>query len=963
MLPISFFPILFGVLAFFATSAQAAAPSGEAWLTIKTPHFRVHHTAPLEAYARHFAFALERALPKLETSLHWKAPTPVDIVVMDPSDSANGLAMNFPNTHIEVFATPFEQDSPLGYYHDWVNELATHELTHIIANDSALGFYLTLRSIFGSWVKPNGLQPLWLIEGLAVYQETALGSAGRGRSPWLDALLRVGVRENKLTSPSYTSLDRFNDGNPWWPGGALPYLLGYTIQSLGTADRPNLPGDLSYQNSGLVPFRPNSNLEGLLGKDWAALWNGATQRLQERYGKEEANPAPACFLSAAGRQTGGHALSSDGWVYFSEENWERGVQFSRVRADAPCNGAEVERLYHKEYGGPGQVAVSEDGSLAAFSMFTHQRFEHLLSDIYLWHRDSGKTEQLTSEKRARDPAFSGAYLFYVYQKPDTSQVIQRLELATGDEKEIYAAAPLERLSGLHARGDWLAFSLHDNRGNERIYRLPTQGGRAELLNPYQNKSRTHERNPYLAADGSVYFASTADHEPNTQEIYRWHNKKAELVYSSSSGFVDRPIPLANGELLVQEYHLAGMDVARVKPGRNLKGPQSDLHQFLTGQAPVAEAPPTAAELAALGAAEPYSAVSTPATSLWPQYWLPEVAAAEEGWLIGASTSGNDPLEYHRYGIVAQYDSRARFPTYRAFYRNRQAPTNFLFEARQYNDYFISTNLSNRSAIYSAQAVIPIGETFYSFGGAFQEKSLFGRKGQSVILFQNLSYDWTGKTPAAVDPNFGEVFRAYVGLYPNAKNEKLFVDLRPTAGIYFGGFRPSHSVGITAKAGITTNKLLASNYYLGGGLSVLSSSDFVVRGYPVDTLLGQRIATLNASYTLPLAHPYRGWGTRPLFLENLGLRFLADAGTANFLSRYRGATFFAYQANKLGSQILPGFGADLVANGSLFYHVPLSVVGGLHYGPREEFGGGFTFFFGLNVGLNGNPVAAKPRQSD
>ena len=69
---------------------EAMAPSGENWFTIRTPHFRVHHTAPLEIYARALARSFETALPEIEKRLAWKAPSPIDIVVADPTDSANG---------------------------------------------------------------------------------------------------------------------------------------------------------------------------------------------------------------------------------------------------------------------------------------------------------------------------------------------------------------------------------------------------------------------------------------------------------------------------------------------------------------------------------------------------------------------------------------------------------------------------------------------------------------------------------------------------------------------------------------------------------------------------------------------------------------------------------------------------------------------------------------------------------
>lgn len=954
-------PLLFGLSLSLANSAAfAAAPSGLEWLTLVTPHFRVHHTAPLEAYARAIGRSLERVLPLLEKDLHWQAPAPVDIVVMNPSDSANGFAVNFPNTHVELYAVPFESDSVLTYYVDWADELATHELTHIIANDGGTGFYRTLRSIFGSWVKPNGLQPVWLMEGLAVYTETKHTPGGRGRSPWLEALLAQAVKEGKLDDPTYTSIDRFNDGNPWWPGGSTPYLMGYTIQALGTQAHPNLPGDISINNAGRFPFLPNSNARRTFGESWTNLWRSARARLASRYPALPDAPAP-CWLTTAGRATGGQALSPDGWVYYTDEDFQYGVHLARVRADAACGSAKVERLYHKWYGGPTQVAVDDKGARVAFAQNTSQRFERFFSDLHIYHPATGRTEQVTNGKRARDPAFAGDYLLYISNQEDTSQAIVRLDLRTGADKVLFAGKPLERLSGLNARGNTLAFSLHDNKGHEKIRVLNLDGGEPSQVIGQENEGRENERNPQLLPNGELLYAYA---HGGRQEIRRAKigEGKSQFVMEAANGFLDRPIPLPGGkEILVQAYTLEGLNLARLPlppaPAAESPAPARDLHEFLSAEAP----PPldTAAKAPAdFPPSIPYRAASTPATSLWPQYWLPEGSFERGGFLVGASTAGNDPLEYHRYGLLMQYDSRARFPRYRAFYDNREQTTRFHFEASQYNNYFESTKNSNRQAIYSGEAIVPLGGfTFYSFGAAFQERTLFRANTSSLTIFQNFVYDQTGRRPAALESNFGTRLRAYVAAYPNAKNEDFFLEVRPEASFYFRGFAPSHSVSVAARAGVSTNRLLASNYFQGGGLTILSEGQYVVRGYPVDALLGQRIATLNLAYTLPLAWPYRGLGVNPVFLESFGLKFLADAGSANLVADFAGQNFRFYRPSKLFDQTLVGFGAELLARGTLFYHVPVTGSLGVHYGPMQKFGGGVNFFLGLNVGilgLNGTP---------
>jgi hypothetical protein len=949
MFPFRILPIFL-----FVTSAFAAAPSGENWFTLESANFRVHHTAPLENYARRVAVSLERALPQLEKKLLWKAPTPLDVVIADPSDSANGLAMNFPSTRMELFSTAFEADSSLAHYDHWVNELAVHELTHIIANDAALGGYRVLRSIFGSWVKPNGLQPLWMIEGLAVYMETSLSSGGRGRSPLTYALLSEAVKKQQL--PAAFPLHRANDGDGWWPGGNTPYLLGYFLQAGAARKDPLAPGKLSENNSRKIPFQPNSNAEEVVGKDWFTIWDETAAQLTAQLKPNESAASVAiCPLTKSGKFTGGQALSPDGWIYFSEEDYKFGNSLARVRLAATCGEAEIQRLAKKRFGGPAQVAVSADGKTVAFAQYESSAFERLFSDLYLYDTEGETTRQLTKNERARDPAYLGQRLFYLRQNADLSMSI--VEWIENQPRVLFTGQPMERLSSLFAVEQGLYFSQHKNHGIEQIWKISLTGGSPEPITTPEKTTLQWDRNPYVDASGNLWFArSLATEKQAAQRQLIWKKTKLGLSAFAVPGYsyLDRPIPLAEQEVLLTLATENGLNLAKAKlvPLDGAVDTNSvDFHEALTGEKPQKVPVASDQDLAAVGTVVPYSQKSV-ATSLWPQYWLPEITAAEDGYLIGASTSGNDPLDYHRWSAVAQYDSRAKFPVYRAYYQNRTYPTSFFVEAKQSNNFFRSTKVSNRSTQYSASVTLPIHPASLTLGAAFQEKFLFGRKTQSGILYQNLGYQEVGKTPSALDPNSGILLSLYSGLYPNSKGEEFFADLRPKFGIFFAGFAPEHSIGIQTQGGFTTNRLLASNYYLGGGASYLNDSDYIVRGYPIDSLFGQRIITSNLSYSIPLAYPFRGWSTNPLFIKMMGLRVLADFGTANFTANYRNETFQFYQSTKLGRKILAGFGLDFVITGSAFYHVPISLVLGAHYGPQKFAGGDLMGYFGINAGVFG-----------
>lgn len=925
------------------------APSGEDWFTIKSPHFRVHHTLPLEPYARAVTQTLERQLPELEKRLSWKAPAPIDIVVMDTSDSANGVTLNYPSDLIELYSAPFNSDSVLAYYENWNNEIATHELTHMVANDGSRGFYRTLRSIFGSWVKPNGVQPVWLSEGLAVFQETSLTRGGRGRSPMLDAILREAVLHHKLNDRSYTSIDRFNDGVPWWPAGNTQYMIGYTAQALPTKKIQNLPGKVSYENADTMIFAPDRVMTAVSGTDWSAVWSGATSALKPRYAESE-GPVLNCRLTQSGAFTGGQAFSPDGWIYFSEQDWNHGYHLARVRADQRCDEDGVERLTRKEYDGPTQVAVSPSGKRILYSAFD-PGYETFFSDLYLWSEAHG-VERLTKDERARDPAFLDENHFVMIRSnADTSESIVQRSVNAPGEQVLYTSKPLERVAGLTARGKHVLFSLHYNDGHEKVAEL--RGGQAVALVKEMDKEREFERNPFLSPDGTLYFAASYGHGP--QEIYRWDagSKESVRVLASESGYVDRPILLSdNKSLVVQSYGLGGLDLVRAPMDSHLAAmaptPKEDLHEYLTGEIPPARAQD--AKDIDLPQSVPFS-IGDSATSLWPQYWFPELTFAQDGALIGASTSGNDALNYNRYYAIAQYDTRATFPLYEAYYRNRTYTTNFHFQADQSNDYFLSSKASNRNSTYTAEAIFPLWDASIAFGGAYRQRKLFGAQSNNGLFFNNIGYDRSGSTPSAVDPNWGVTFNNYVAAYPSTNNETMFVDERPEFTVYSRGLFANHSISVGASAGISTNKFLASNYYQGGGASPLSSSPYIVRGYPTDTLFGQRVATANVAYSLPLAQIYHGFNTNPFFLSNLGLRLLGDAGSANYMGVYSGDTLLYYENGKLLSRMIYGVGADLVANGTVLYHVPVRVETGIHYGTQKRYGGAALYYLGVSVSLN------------
>lgn len=1009
-------------------AAAAVAPGGE-WRTLQTPNFRLHHTREQVEFTRAFAAQLERYLPLLTRDLAWRPPTPIDIVVNDRSDLANGIAQNFPANRMEVYPVPFDSESTLMDYYDWIEELAVHELTHIVANDGATGFYRTLRGIFGNAIRPNGLQPGWIIEGLAVFEESRLTSGGRGRSIVTEALLRTATLYKKLDAEDYLSLDRFNDGVFWWPAGHTRYLLGYAVQAALERKRTELkeipkyghlgqsvPGLLSIGGTRNFPYALDGNLEDITGRDWAATWKETQALLEARYlhgagDDPEQAAAGECRLTKAGRFTGGQVVGRDGKIYFSVDHPSLGRALARMPLHSPClpeknirkhapeqetvNFEVLQRGLKRASGT--KLALSPDGKLLAYAELGHAQGGREVFDIHILDLATRDSEQLTRERRAREPAFSedGKEVVYVRMTDDGIALLEAIELGSRRTRELFRSGRFHRLNGTFVREGRVYFSRHNNRGQEEIFYVPLRGGKAERAIPNFGKGEIFsERNPFVLPDGTIYFTATyhafhPDFGGVRHEIYAWKEgapRPARLT-RTLSGLSLWPIPLADNQVLVANYGLSGLDLTRVatrggdepryanpRANANRRKPASldttlgepeapsgaagaNLHEFLTNTpSSFAKAPPLApapaAATATAGESVAYDTFSTPATSLWPQYWLPVYFTVTEGSLIGAATSGSDPLQRNRYTLVGMYDTRAAFPSYMATYTNTAHALGFGLLAMQDNNYFSGSNLSNRDNYYSAQLLYTLFGVRVGVGGGFQQRRLGTVARDNPFVFNRITVGGrTLRSALPLAPDKGIELENYVAYFPKTRFELPFWELRTRVTGALPGLTPSHATGLSASLGSSTNRTLASNYYQGGGpvSGIETRGSYIVRGYPEDTLFGQRIFVANATYTLPLVRIYRGWGINPFYVSTFGLRLVGDAGSSIYTARYARNTFLGYTKNRLGREFIYGIGADFLLNSTVGYYAPLEATLGIHRGLNQEYGGETRFFFGLNVG--------------
>ena len=154
------------------------------WYALRGDSLRLLTTVSTDAFARR-ALAIDEALLDLQPLPLSSRVEPIDVVVQPVTVVPNGFVGLEPFRSY-LYATPPQQQTLLGSA-PWADLLAIHEYRHVEQyNALNRGVTRALDLVFrdGGRAAAMGLStPDWFFEGDAVYYETALTYAGRGRAP------------------------------------------------------------------------------------------------------------------------------------------------------------------------------------------------------------------------------------------------------------------------------------------------------------------------------------------------------------------------------------------------------------------------------------------------------------------------------------------------------------------------------------------------------------------------------------------------------------------------------------------------------------------------------------------------------------------------------------------------------------------------------------------------------------
>ncbi len=606
------------------------------WRTLETTHFRLHYHEPLGIWARHLAAEAEQIHSRVAGALGLGLRQRIEMVLSDSDDSANGLAGPLPYNTIYLRAASPDDMSALADYDDWPTLLLTHEHTHILHLEHATGLPRLVQRIFGRVYTPQQFLPGWLVEGLAVLEETSHSTGGRGRGTFFDMYLRTDALEDRILPLDWLGFE----GEPW-PHGNVRYAYGSAFVSFIARRHGERALGRFVEEYGkrLVPYGISRAMKRATGETVSELYAAFKRDLQAR--------ARATELTVSARgQIEGERLTSHGELtrtprFLSNEALIYAVSDERhvpeLRKLSLAHTPVSERVTRTL--SIAQSAPVPNSSRIVYSAPDFHRTNYVFYDLFSIDRGGSDKTRLTHGLRAREPdvARNGKHIVYVLHGAGTSHLeLAELRNIEGTRRPLVQSQRLEQVytPRFSPDGSRVAYSAFSRGGYRDLWVVDVASGeRLRLTN-----DRALDRGPAWAPDGkTLYFASD---RTGISNLYAFHFDTNQLVQITNvMGGAFQPDVSPDGNTIVYVgYTSKGFDLYRlpVDPARTLPA----LPSF---QRPTARPLPAPLAMASMA--------YQPLHTILPRAWRLEQDEDVDGVRLVATTAGGDAVGFHNYTLT------------------------------------------------------------------------------------------------------------------------------------------------------------------------------------------------------------------------------------------------------------------------------------------------------------------------
>lgn len=919
----------------------AAGDPTRVWKTVETEHFVISYYEPLGEVARRVGLVAERAHKVLVPAFGHAPADKTLIIITDDTDGSNGFANVLPRNAIHLFASAPQGTSSLADHDDWLYGLTAHEYVHILHLDTIGGLPAWVNRVVGKTWAPNQVQPRWIIEGIATYEESKRSSSGRTRNALFDMDLRVHTLAGKDLD-----LDAITGGPRAWPQGSAAYQYGshflkYVFDRYGDDKLRAMSHDYG---SNPIPWGVNKSITRATGRPFTELYQDWRRYRRDRYAMqleaiERRGRMEGRRLTFSGQFSISARYSKDGKLLLWEES--DGIDRAVLRA-MPVGGTVGDSFIYADIGRLGDYDVLADGSLVV-QTGQRVRAEYDFQDLQLWDIRTRELTRLTHGARARGQSVSPDERRVAFaMNGEASRTLAVMPLRPEAEPEVIwrGADPFDQVSTTAwspdgsklAFGAWLAGGYRDIL----IHDFDTGESRALMHDRAQDIDPEWDPNGrylYYASDRTGVFNIYA-YELATERTYQVTNVLGCAV---------RPVVSRDGTRLTYEgSDVGGYDLFEIElhPTRWLE----PLPYINDRPDPV----DVRDDEAAVSAPRPYRALET----LAPQSYELQLSTGSFGQAATVRTQGSDMAGHHGYSLAttigldqprvaigASYSYRRLWPDFRlAMSRTKNRRGGVILDGQ--NTAFTAENWSLTTGLG-----LPVLQTRNGEGSLFFDYD-FDR-------LHNREDAFDGHDPSEAVPVYPatDIDLSAVALRFNYSDTQQSVHtLGAQEGIAVGGsLRMNHpALGsefrtLELRYSFDTYRRLGFLgvtpvvfFHLGGGLQTSDrnrSGSFVLggvpeqdlvtsvvdnlragrtgflRGFPARVVSGRQFHLMNVEYRQELWDIEKGLGTLPFFVKKLHLAALLDAGDAFNgeldLSRFKVSAGAALRLNMVFGYFVPG----------------------------------------------------------
>lgn len=942
------------LVALLGLAGAAWAGDGDlVWRTLETKHFVVHYPEGLEPVAYRTARMCEEAQQILAPLFDYTPDRRVQVRLTDFGDFANGSATALPYPRINLFAAPPTLDGNLNDYDDWLRLLIFHEYAHILQLDNRSGVPAWMSYLLGGTIAPNQNMPSFVLEGEAVWAESATSGRGRIRSAVFRGTLRAQALAGKLPTIDqmvHAPLD-FPGANVWYMHGG--HFADWLARTRGSQTAAAVHDSMSDE---IIPFSLNRaffEASGELVVDLFRAWRA------DLTAKSQAEQAA---VRAAGA-TVSVALSTSGQTHDNPRFTRDGRLLSFIYAPD-----EISSIY--EYG-PGDPIrrIDVDGlhrfdlcrahDLLLYDLPQQHTAAYTFFDLHAVDLSTGGRTRVTRGARVREASCSPDG-----RRAAAAQIVQgrtrlvEIDLATGALEVLHDPGALNQVG----------FPVYTPDGAGVVFtRVSQRHGRDLVVIDRQTRAvtpLTHdaamELHPRFSPDGRwLVYASDRDGIFNIY-AHAWPGGAPQRLTRVVTGAIDPEVSPDGAQLIFKLLTADGADLHRTAfaPGATpAPSIEPDVRRPDTSAAPLPSAP--------------YAASAT----LWPVAWSPsftfsniEEAATQLGIDVEASDAAGLHFLTASVQTTPEEDALALSGAYTytglrpglsvsASHNTRSQANGALHGSIPQPWRERVTNLGlglslpfsragrggSASMRYSYTLFRP-AENEEPVHDPFDEAPFIPVGSQRGSLSLSLRFGDVDATPFAVSTEAGRTFGTTVRVrHPKLGGEletaELFLDYTEYVKLWWRhalALRVITAFGRSASADRVFYALGAPPerpVFLDALDEIFFGSAFL-RGYPPNTVRGDRYALLTAEYRLPVFDLFRGFDSAPLFFRRMKLALFTDWGQAD-----------SAPLSPAPDRFKRSLGAEIVSDAVIAWRRSMSVRLGYAHGVDADGEGQLYFFVG------------------